>query len=177
MAKVLLLSDGSCQGLPVPAHVKVVAVEGLTIACLLTLLDHKPDLVPPGRYDVIILHVGANNIRHSYTVQTYVSLLDLLKMKILTLSPSAKVVVSSILPWPNCSNEALELIKLTNKALSHHFGQRGFVNSNFKLLRGGKPRPDLFEAKGHQLNETGKLCLSAALASFLLYLIKIKSDR
>lgn len=170
MARVLVLSDSTCQGLPAPAHVRLVAVEGLTLGGLLSLLDSKPGLVQCPHYDVIFLHVGAHNLSHGLTVQTLVSLLDLAVFKIHSLSPCARVVVSSLLPWPSCDPHTLALISLTNKALAAHFGKRGYLRSNFKLVRGGKARPELFVDRGRQLNISGCECLWGSLANFLRYL-------
>lgn len=170
MARVLVLSDGTCQGLSVPAHVRVVTVDGLTVGGLLRLLDSKPGLVQCPQYDIIFLHVGAHNLSQGLTVQTLVSLLDLVVFKLHSLSPYTRVVVSSILPWPTCDPHTLALINLTNKGLAAHFGKKAFVRTNFKMVRGGKARPEMFVGRSHQLSSSGCECLWGSLANFLRYL-------
>lgn len=170
MARVLVLSDGTCQGLPVPAHVHLVTVNRLTVGSLLCLLDSKPGLVQSAHYDIIFLHVGADNLSQGLTVQTLVSLLDLVVFKLNSLSPCTHVVVSSILPWPSCDPHTLDVINLTNKALAAHFGKKAFVRTNFKLLRGGKARQDMFVGRSHQLSSTGCECVWGSLANFLRFI-------
>ena len=171
MEKVLILSDGSCQDLPVPTqHVTVMALDSLTLGSLLQLLQVCPDIVEREDYDIVIVHVGAHNIKHVLSVRTLVSLLDLLVLKLRSLCPCAKVVVSSIVPWHGCTSEELTHIQDTNWALSQHFGKQGFIKSYFNLIRGGKARADMFAGEGFHLNARGKACLWTAFENFLHYI-------
>ena len=170
MASVLVLSDDFCKDLPVPAHVTVKAVDGLTAGGLLTLLDRKPDLVQHRRYDVIFLHVGSHNISLAPTATTLVCLLDLLVLKVKSLSPSSHVVVSSLMTFPDLDSAAATLTSNTNKLLSQHFGKKAFVKSNFKLVKAGKARREMFVPDTHCLNTQGKQAVWSLLANFLRYL-------
>lgn len=169
MARVLVLSDDTCKALPTHGHARVVAVEGLTVGGLLRLLNSKPDLVQCSNFDIVFLHVGAHNLSQGLTVQTLVSLLDLVVFTLHSLSPCTRVVVS-ILPWPSCDPHMVALINLTNQALAAHFGKKTFVRTNFKMVRGGKARPDMFSGRSHQLSSSGCECLWGSLTNFLRYL-------
>lgn len=170
MARVLILSDATCRGLRVPSNVKVVAVDGLTAGGLLSILHVMPGLVQCPNYDIIFVHVGAENLKQGLSVTTLVSLLDLVVFKLHSLSPSARVVISSMLPWPGCDAHTLDVIKNTNKALSDHFGKKAFVRTNFKLMRGSKARTDMFVGKGQLLTSSGCECLWGSLTNFLRYI-------
>ena len=125
-----------------------------------------------GNYDLIMLHVGTNNIPEQYEDIT-----DSFRDTIETIKdyhPSAKIIVSSILPRLDDSS-GNAIIQRTNLSLAEMCDDSGytFLNNDDIFLKNGKPVRSLYRDNIH-LNTKGGRQLGINMSHIISSVLGIK---
>ena len=108
--------------------------------------------------DAVVLHVGINDVSNGDSTETIATKLETTTRKVKSVSPRAKIVVSSILPR---KGEKLvnNTITNTNEALSSLCTSPGhlYLDNNKVIMKAGRPDLSLYNDITHLNNMGGKV--------------------
>lgn len=156
--KVILVGDSIIKGIPPIEGVTLSAHPGATIANLSVFLTNKH--ISLEGHDIIIVHVGTNNIGRRDSFAHIVSDFGNLIASIRKAKPDIRIIISSILPRPVDHHVTDPMIKDVNRFLnlemSRDLGFK-FVCSYKAVSKYGTYRRYLFAKldKGLHLNLEG----------------------
>ncbi len=159
-----MISDSICRAINDSTHIFFQSVPGATVDKIRQYVDMQ--MVEVRHHQVIIIHVGTNNIERSpegEVCQQFVKLLQAIRRQ----NATALLAVSSILPRPKDWNAYGEKVQRLNKLLEkmqaqHHFTFLKTYRAHWDQMK-KMPRRDHFARDGLHLSARGVAALKSSL--------------
>jgi len=166
---VLIIGDSILRHCYPPRGVYRRSFSGATIVYLLERLASPNSEIDLRRYELIIIHVGSNDIDNG-SINYFLADYKMLINHIRNANPICKIIISAVIPRPRALWKTTQDTVRANQLLKRYAARKGYLHFHTtytSFMRHRRPIHRYYDNGGLHLNEDGSEILTRVLINLI----------